>query len=145
MFGGQNIRGWAILVTSWIFSWLLLAPQVKVGKVASFGKLCVVRAPTTNILSPRITSYICTRYCRFLIIHGKQYREKNQLGLGSRVGMHSSNLLKQDTNKNSSHLNRMCRSARHQYNSYIHSQQVQKTVFTFAAAAVSEIDAALVS
>ena len=39
---------------SWvIFSWLELALQVKVGKVASFvGKIFVVRVSTTNILSP---------------------------------------------------------------------------------------------
>ncbi len=46
-----------ILVTSWIiFSWLLLALQIKVGKVTSFmGKIFVVRASitkTTNILFP---------------------------------------------------------------------------------------------
>ncbi len=44
------------LVTSWIiFLWLLLALQVKVGKVASFtGKIFLVRASTmktTNVLS----------------------------------------------------------------------------------------------
>ncbi len=39
------------LVILWIiFSWLLLALQVKVGKVASFvGKIFVVRSPTTKI------------------------------------------------------------------------------------------------
>ncbi len=38
------------LVISWIiFSWLLLALQVKVGKVASFvGKIFVVRSSTTK-------------------------------------------------------------------------------------------------
>ena len=44
-----------------IFSWLELAMQVKVGKVASFvGKIFVVRPPTTkttNILPTKITRY----------------------------------------------------------------------------------------
>ena len=47
---------------SWvIFSWLLLALQVKVGKVASFvGKIFVVRPPTTkttNFCPTKITRY----------------------------------------------------------------------------------------
>ena len=50
IFGGQNIRGSAILrhfVGN--ISWLELALQVKVGKVASFvGKIFVVRPPTTK-------------------------------------------------------------------------------------------------
>ncbi len=42
---------------SWvIFSWLELALQVKVGKVASFvGKIFVVRVSTMNICPPKIT------------------------------------------------------------------------------------------
>ncbi len=55
---------------SWvIFSWLELALQVKVGKVASFvGKIFMVRPPTTkttNILPhenyPLYGSYVCTQ------------------------------------------------------------------------------------
>ncbi len=44
IFGGQNIRGLAIFSHSWfLFSWLLLALQIKVGKVSSFvGKTFVV-------------------------------------------------------------------------------------------------------
>ena len=50
------------LVTSWIiFSWLLLALQVKVGKVASFvGELFVARASTTktaNFYPTKVTCY----------------------------------------------------------------------------------------
>ncbi len=45
-----------------MFSWLELALQVKVGKVASFvGKIFVVRPPTTktkNILPHKITRYM---------------------------------------------------------------------------------------
>ncbi len=56
------------LVTSWIiFSWLLLALQVKVGKVASFvGKIFVVRASTTkttnNLPPTKITLYTLTLF-----------------------------------------------------------------------------------
>ncbi len=48
------MRGSAILilVSLWFYySWLLLALQVKVGKVASFlGKIFVLQCSTTNIL-----------------------------------------------------------------------------------------------
>ncbi len=45
-----NFRGSKYLVSSWlIFSWLLLALQVKVGKVASFvGKIFVLQCSTTK-------------------------------------------------------------------------------------------------
>ncbi len=46
---GQNIRGSAISSQFVLFSWLLLALQVKVGKVASFvGKIFVVQCSTTK-------------------------------------------------------------------------------------------------
>ncbi len=49
------VEQYLVTSNSWIiFSWLLLALQVKVGKVASFvGKIFIVRASTTKTTKTR--------------------------------------------------------------------------------------------